>query len=188
VEIGLNCQRPFFYAESGGQESEQGTISGIPVINAKKHDKTIIYTLESPPDFCVGDHVVSVIDWTRRYALMKLHFAAEIILELFTLHFPQIKKIGAHIAEDKSRIDFEWPDNINALLPDIQAQAQGIIDASLEIKSDFLDKTSERRFWKVEGVAQVPCGGTHLKVTSEIGAISLKRKKLVEEKKGSKLV
>ncbi|HAE50502.1 MAG TPA: alanyl-tRNA editing protein, partial [Tistrella mobilis] len=32
-----------------------------------------------------------------------------------------------------------------------------------------------RRYWEVEGVARVPCGGTHLRRTGEVGAITLKR-------------
>lgn len=36
---------------------------------------------------------------------MRLHFAAELILELVTRAL-SVEKIGAHIAEDKARIDF----------------------------------------------------------------------------------
>ena len=32
------------------------------------------------------------------------------------------------------------------------------------------------RSWEVEGFARVPCGGTHLKRTGEVGTIALKRK------------
>lgn len=116
------------------------------------------------------------IDWPRRYALMKLHFAAEVVLELFTQNFNSITKIGAHISEDKSRIDFEWPENIAPLLPALQYKAQALIDSDSIITSEFSDQTKERRYWKVEGFAQVPCGGTHLKRTSEVGKIALKRK------------
>ena len=52
----------------------------------------------------VGDRAKIVIDWERRYQLMRLHFAAELILELTRQNFPGIEKIGAHIAQDKARI------------------------------------------------------------------------------------
>lgn len=172
----VELSHTIFYAESGGQESDEGTIAGIRVVKAEKSGSRIIYTLETRPTFAVCDEVVTEIDWPRRYALMKLHFAAEVVLELFTQNFNSITKIGAHISEDKSRIDFEWSENIAPLLPALLSKAQDLIDSDSIITSEFSDQTKERRYWKVEGFAQVPCGGTHLKRTSEVGNIALKRK------------
>ncbi|HDF8530088.1 TPA: alanyl-tRNA editing protein [Vibrio parahaemolyticus] len=172
----VELSHTIFYAESGGQESDAGTIDGIPVVGAIKSGSRIVYTLERQPTFRVGDQVITQIDWQRRYALMKLHFAAEVILELFTQKFANIQKVGAHISADKSRIDFEWPESITPLLAEFQQRVQAVIDSDAEIESAFSDEGQERRYWKVEGFAQVPCGGTHLKRTSEVGRIALKRK------------
>ena len=43
------------------------------------------------------------------------------------------------------------------------------------ITSAFSDESNEIRYWEIEGFAKIPCGGTHIKRTSEIGAIRLKR-------------
>ncbi len=174
----VELSRTVFYAESGGQESDTGTIGGVPVINARKSGHGIIYTLESAPGFAVGDEVVCKIDWPRRYALMKLHFAAEVVLELFTQRFDGIVKIGAHISEDKSRVDFEWPENITPLLAQMESKAQALLDADSPIESAFSDEALGRRYWQVDGFAKVPCGGTHLKRTAEVGNIKLKRKNI----------
>ncbi len=87
-----------FYAESGGQESDAGTIDGIPVVGAIKSGSRIVYTLERQPTFRVGDQVITQIDWQRRYALMKLHFAVEVILELFTQNLQTFRRL-AHISQ-----------------------------------------------------------------------------------------
>ncbi len=173
----IELARTIFYAESGGQESDSGTIGGIHVIHARKEGLRILYTLEHSPGFRVGSEVETQIDWQRRYALMKLHFAAELVLELFT-RAHGLAKIGAHISADKSRIDFICNENISGLLPDINRQAQQIITADLPIRSDFSDKQTQRRYWQIDGFAQVACGGTHLKRTAEIGTIHLKRKNI----------
>ena len=34
---------------------------------------------------------------------------------------------------------------------------------------------NQRRLWKIDGFAEVPCGGTHVKSTAEVGFITLKR-------------
>lgn len=174
----IELEESIFYAESGGQESDAGTIGGIQVIKAEKQGLSIVYTLEREPKFQAGAVVTTEIDWARRYALMKLHFAAEVILEVVTHRFPEMTKVGAHISADKSRIDFEWHESIKPLLPELQQQAQSVIDSHADIISDFSDTSEQRRYWKVEGFAQVPCGGTHLKNTSEVGRIQLKRKNI----------
>lgn len=170
------------YAFAGGQESDTGTIGGYPVLAAVKDGTAITYTLPDNHALQVGQAVVQVLDWPRRYQLMRLHFAVELVLELTYRHRPGILKIGAHIAEDKSRVDFESAENLNALLPTVRAEAQALIDAQHPIISAFSDPATERRYWEIEGFARVACGGTHLRNTGEIGTISLKRKNVGKHK------
>jgi Ser-tRNA(Ala) deacylase AlaX len=165
-----------FYAFSGGQESDDGTFGGHRVLEARKLGKEIVYKLAEDHGFRVGDHATIHIDWTRRYRLMRLHFAAELVLELVYQHSPSAQKIGAHIAQDKSRIDFEWNENISSLFPLILDKAHEIIESDRPILSAFSDAEAEKRYWEIEGFARVPCGGTHLRKTGEVGEITLKRK------------
>lgn len=174
----VELEETIFYAESGGQESDTGTIAGIAVLKAEKQGRMIRYTLEQTPAFSVGEEVWVKIDWPRRYQLMKLHFAAELVLELFYQRFSNVEKIGAHISQDKSRIDFYWPESIAPLLPSVTEQANHLIAQDTPILSAFSDEAEERRYWQVEGFAKVPCGGTHLKSTGEVGPIRLKRKNI----------
>jgi Ser-tRNA(Ala) deacylase AlaX len=167
-----------FYAFSGGQESDVGTIAERPVLLVAKADKEILYTLESNHGLNPGDPVTINIDWERRYKLMRLHFAAEIVLELVYQHVPSIEKIGAHIAQDKSRIDFQWGENISTLFPLIKEKANALIVADHDIVSAFSDQENQRRYWEIEGFVRVACGGTHLKKSGEVGAIDLKRKNI----------
>ena len=117
-------------------------------------------------------------DWEKRYRLMKLHFAAEIILELVYQNYNHPEKIGANITVDKARIDFFWNGNISEIFPELMNKANNIINSNLNIISAFDDEENEKRYWYIEGFAKVPCGGTHLKRTGEIGSISLKRNNL----------
>jgi Ser-tRNA(Ala) deacylase AlaX len=171
----VRLEETIFYAFSGGQESDAGTIGGRKVLEARKHEGDILYTLEPGHGLKAGDRVAVDIDRARRLKLMRLHLAAEIILELAYQNLPGIQKIGAHIAEDKARIDFEWPENISKLFPMMQEKAGALIAADHPIVSAFSDEASQRRYWEIAGFARVPCGGTHLKCTSEIGALALKR-------------
>lgn len=178
----VTVDETIFFAFSGGQESDAGTIGDRPVEEARLADGQIYYTLPDGHGLAAGAPVLIKIDWERRYRLMRLHFAAELILELVVRHQPSIEKIGAHIAADKARIDFKWDRNIGEIFEPILKQAAAIVAADHAITSAFSDEAAERRYWKIPDFAAVPCGGTHLRSTGEIGAIRLKRKNIGKSK------
>lgn len=171
----ITLDATIFFALSGGQESDRGTIGGVPVVAARKEGLEIVYTLLEDHGLSPGERVEVEIDWPRRLRLMRLHFAAELMLELFYRELAGVEKVGAHIAEEKARLDFAWPQSISPLLPRFAEAANQIITADLEIHTGFDDLTNERRYWEIEGFSKVPCGGTHVRRTGEIGLIRLKR-------------
>ena len=162
------------YSFAGGQESDKATINGIPILNSRREGNLIYYTLPEGHGLKVGDSVLMEIDWPRRSRLMRLHFAAELILEIVTQRWG-LEKVGAHIAEHKSRIDFKSDQNISVYFPEILAEYNRIIESNYPIHKDYSDKQAQRRFWSIEGFAHVPCGGTHVDTTQEVGFVTLKR-------------
>jgi Ser-tRNA(Ala) deacylase AlaX len=165
-----------FFAESGGQESDAGTIGGFPVLEARADGTEIRYLLPEGHGLRPGDPVRVEIDRKRRERLMRLHFAAELVLELVYRAAPGIEKVGAHIAVNKARIDFKYDDNISELFLEVLTGVARLVDADLEVTSAFEDEAAERRYWEVPGFARVSCGGTHPRRTSEVGDIVLTRK------------
>lgn len=162
------------YSLCGGQESDKAYINELPVLDSRMEGNLIYYKLPSNHGLSKDDPVVMTIDWPRRYKLMRLHFAAELVLEIVTQKF-HLEKVGAHIAENKSRIDFLYDKNISTLFDQILPVYNAIIESDKVIQTGFSDIEAQRRFWKIEGFAEVPCGGTHVKSTKEVGFITLKR-------------
>lgn len=162
------------FSFSGGQESDKAYVNGLAITNSEIDGNLIYYILPEGHGLTLGDKVTMEIDWPRRYRLMRLHFAAELILELVTRKLG-IEKIGAHIAEMKARIDFIYDKNISYILDSILAEYNEIIARDEPIKTGFSDVVNQRRFWEIEGFSKVPCGGTHVKSTAEVGSITLKR-------------
>lgn len=171
----ITLDQTIIYAFSGGQQSDFGRIGGFELIEAKKEGLEILYTLPDNHNLQVGQEVIVEIDWEKRYKIMKLHFAAEIILELMYQNFHHPEKIGANITSDKARIDFYWDGNISETFSLLETKAHHLIDANLPIKSDFSDEEKQRRYWEIAEFGKVACGGTHIKTTGEIGRIKLKR-------------
>lgn len=170
----ITVDRTIAFALSGGQESDHGTIGGYSIRKAEKQDKQIIYSLDNH-HLKTGDHVLINIDWNRRYKLMRLHFAAELVLELITQNFSNPEKIGAHISADKARVDFCWQGNISQTFSFLEAEIERIVGRNLPIQSEYCDLENEIRYWEIADFAKVLCGGTHIKKTGEIGTLLLKR-------------
>lgn len=179
-EVGL--ESTIFFAFSGGQESDAGTLNDLPVLEARKDGLDIRYRLADGHGLQVGQPVLQVIDWARRYRLMRLHFAAEMVLQLIYQLRPGIERIGAHIAPDKARIDFHLDENITSLFAEVEAETARLVAEDRPIVCDFSDEAAQRRFWRVDEFAQMACGGTHPRSTGEVGRLRLKRKNIGKSK------
>ncbi len=182
------------FAESGGQESDRVTVNGISIISSRldKDTHRIFYTLPADHGLSVGEPVTMEIDWLRRNRLMRLHFACELVLVIVNRYFcgkdpseelhpeeidTKILKRGAHMSEEQARIDFQYEGDMNELIPMIGTAFKKIIDEDHPIEKGFLDKEAEKRYWYIKGLAKVPCGGTHVRSTKEVGSVSLRRKR-----------
>lgn len=162
------------FSFSGGQESDKVSINGLMVTHSEMEKNLIYYMLPPGHGLSVGDTVLMEIDFVRRYKLMRLHFAAELILELTQRILP-IEKIGAHISENKARIDFNYQHNISEVFDSLLSEYNQIIANDMPIQTGFSDIKKQRRYWEIQGFSRVSCGGTHVKSTKEVGFITLKR-------------
>lgn len=178
----VKLDRTIVFPFKGGQQADSGTIGGLEILEVMTEGKEISYRIQENHGLNAGDEVTVKIDWQKRYRLMRLHFAAELVLELMYQNFNRPEKIGANITEEKARVDFFWKGNISETFPLLIEKINSLVSENLEIISDFSDEENEIRYWEIKGFARVPCGGTHLKRTGEIGTIKLKRNNLGKDK------
>ncbi|MFC3909030.1 alanyl-tRNA editing protein [Legionella dresdenensis] len=162
------------FSFSGGQESDKAYVNELPILTSEIEGNLIYYTLPDGHNLTPQMQVTMTIDWPRRYRLMRLHFAAELILELVVRKL-NVEKIGAHIAETKARIDFAYDKNIAPFLQELTAEYNEIIKQDKPIFTGFTDVENQRRFWEIENFSKVSCGGTHVRSTAEVGFVTLKR-------------
>lgn len=171
-----------FFAFSGGQESDHGTIGDIEVINAedtstKDAPGNIKYELTHQPTFSVGETVTLEIDQQRRQDIMRLHSAVHLIYYAVTQELTEPEVIGSHISQDKGRIDFETEINLNEIRKDVHDQVSTWIQQAQPIQL-VADTTNQNiRWWKWNN-KEMMCAGTHVQNTNEIGEVKLKRKNL----------
>lgn len=172
----IRLQETIFFAFSGGQESDAGMIGGRAVAEARKDGLDIVYRLAPDHGLSAGDSVDVLIDWPRRHGLMRHHFAAEMVLQLAYRSLPGIVRIGAHVAPAKARIDFACEESLSAVAADLEREANALVRADRPIVTGFSDVPNQRRFWRVDGFAEMACGGTHPRSTGEVGTVSVRRR------------
>ena len=171
----VTLDRTIIYPFCGGQEQDRGTINRHPVLKVLLRGKAFEYEIDPSHGLKPGEGVHVRIDWDRRYRLMRLHFAAEIMLELVNQQWNRPEKIGAHIGEEKARLDFRWEGTIARIFPHLAGGLKRIVESRMPIHSGFENEEEEVRFWEVPGFGKVRCGGTHIRNTSEVGSIALRR-------------
>ncbi|MBS3169967.1 alanyl-tRNA editing protein [Candidatus Woesearchaeota archaeon] len=175
----IKLDQTIFFAFSGGQASDEGTIGGMTVIEAiKQGDKENIidieYTLQTEPRFKVAAVVTIKIDPERRRKLRNLHSAAHLLYYLSPDFIGKVKIIGSNIAPEKARMDFLYEKPLNDLIPPLEAKMNAFIHQNHLIIMKNDDPKSDLRWWTC-GEWKMPCGGTHVRSSGEIGPVRLKR-------------
>lgn len=167
-----------FYPKGGGQVGDTGELNGIRVVDTIKNDADeVIHILEKDPGLKPGDMVHGKIDWERRHKIMKLHSVAHIVYNFMQQVYPGAKVASSGIVDDrKDKQDYMLPEGWDKeKLTIVEKYANDFIVADKEIKN-WTD-TDGIRHWLVEGMPEMKCGGTHVRNTSEIGRIAVKRGK-----------
>src|SRR6478609_11385755 len=193
---GIVLDRTVFYANSGGQPGDSGALTTadgktVPIANAVYTDAAKSEIAHVPTAgataLSVGDAVSAAIDWDRRHARMRMHTA----LHLLSAVLPYAVT-GGSVGEAESRLDFDIPeggldkDAITAKLAEMIAtgaavSSRWISDAELEANPGLVKTMSVKppmgtgrvRLIEIAGLDLQPCGGTHVKALSEIGAIAI---------------
>ncbi len=176
----IKLDQTVFYAFSGGQLSDEGTIGGIKVLEAKKQGEKeniidIEYTLEKNPVFQVGDRVEVKIDPSRRANLQRLHSAAHIVYYFVIEKLGKVQINGSEIQPEKARMDFGYNESLTEKVPEIEIAVNAFILQNHPIVMQPDPQKPDLRWWTCEQW-RMPCGGTHVRNTSEIGPLKLMRR------------
>jgi Ser-tRNA(Ala) deacylase AlaX len=175
----VKLDRTIFFAFCGGQESDSGIIDGMNVVAAvKQGDKENIidieYELEKEPSFAVGDEVTVAIDKEKRLNLMRLHSAAHLSYYFTIEKFGKMRILGSNIAPEKARVDYESEKNLGEGLEEVEEKLNKFLAEGHDIQRTPDEKLPDLKWWRCEEW-KMPCGGTHVKNTLEIGRVKLKR-------------
>jgi misacylated tRNA(Ala) deacylase len=195
---GVVLDRTPFYARSGGQPGDRGTLAwngaSLAVTEAVKGEGEDIRhlpvegALPSP-----GTRVQAAIDWRWRYPLMRMHTALHLLCSLL----PGAAVTGGAIGAERSRLDFDLPQ-----APDkdaLEAGLAALVAAAHPVSAEWVDEsvldadpglvrtlsvkpprgTGRLRLIRIgpgsPPIDLQPCGGTHVRSTAEIGGLRIRK-------------
>jgi misacylated tRNA(Ala) deacylase len=196
-EKGVELDRTLFYPLGGGQPGDLGWLvrangERLPVVDTRKGEApgSVVHVLgpgSTRPE--LGEALTLELDWSRRYAHMRLHTA------LHLLSCVVIAPVsGGNIATDKGRLDFDIDMSLldaakieqdaNALIAKaVDTRTVWITDAELDAQPELVKTMSVQpprgvgqvRLLEIPGIDLQPCGGTHVRNIGEIKQIRVVR-------------
>lgn len=203
---GIVLDRTPFYASAGGQPGDRGVIRfaggecpiATTVYDAADKSMVVHVAAEGAARPAAGDAVMVALDWDLRHAHMRMHTALHLLCSL--VKFPVT---GGQIGAPEGRLDFDIEDasaidkdrltaDLNALITANHAVSERwITDAELEANPGLVRTMAVKPpmgsgsvrlvlIGEAGSIDMQPCGGTHVRATSEIGAVAVTK----IEKKG----
>lgn len=179
----IYLDRTAFYPTSGGQPHDTGRLNGAAVIDVIDEGERIAHVIEGG---VAGDRVTGDIDWPRRHDLMQQHSGQHVLSALFADAL-DAQTVSVHFGAQSATLDLAIDTLSSEALVDVERRANQVVWENRPIHVIFeeaetatgLRKETDRagvlRVVSIEGLDRSACGGTHVRGTSEIGPILLRR-------------
>ena len=194
-------EKTYFYPEGGGQETDLGTINGLPVEEVTKAGKVVLHKLKDASSLKEGQTAECSLNWDRRLQLMQHHTTAHIIngaaRRVLGNH---IWQAGAHKSEELGRLDItHYAGLSDEEMKKIEDLSNKVVKDNLPVDIQFMprNKAEELHGFRIYQGGAVPgkdiriinikdwdveaCGGTHFSSTGEVGEIKLIRAKRIQD-------
>ncbi len=192
-----------FYARSGGQEPDHGTINDLKVTDVFKFNNVVIHAVENLRTETLKENelVKGVVDAHRRNLIMRHHSATHIVNGAARKVLgPWVWQHSAFKDEDMARLDItHFAHLTREQVLEIERLSNEVVRRNLPIQITWMPRTkAEQNFgfriyqggvvpgkevrivnmlgWDVEA-----CGGTHCSATGEIGLIKITKSERIQD-------
>ena len=192
---GVVLDQPIFYPGGGGQRSDNGKLilenNEYLVKGVKRIDGQIVHLIEgAKPE--INSEVDSIIDWDKRYKLMRTHTALHILCGVIWRDYSasvtggdmkplagrmdfELEEMSADFSKEvEEKINIEVSENRNIKIYQLPREEAFQIPDLIRTKINLLPKGIEFvRIVDIQGLDLQADGGTHVHNTSEVGYIKM---------------
>ncbi len=188
-EHAIVLDRTAFYPGGGGQPNDVGTLNGQAVTKVRKAGDDVLHVVDGDLP-AVGASVHGILDWDRRYKLMRTHTAMHVLCGTVFRDYGALVT-GGDMEPLKGRMDFEFERLQKDLVAVIEAAVNQEVQNARDVRVKILPRAEAFQIPDLirtkinllpEGIQQVRTveivgldlqadGGTHVRNTSEVGHI-----------------
>ena len=192
---GVVLDQTIFYPGGGGQPSDNGKLilenNEYLVKGVKRIDGQIVHLIEgAKPE--INSEVNSIIDWDKRYKLMRTHTALHILCGVIWRDYSasvtggdmkplagrmdfELEEMSADFSKEvEEKINIEVSENRNIKIYQLPREEAFQIPDLIRTKINLLPKGIEFvRIVDIQGLDLQADGGTHVHNTSEVGYIKM---------------
>jgi misacylated tRNA(Ala) deacylase len=190
---GILLDRTAFYPGGGGQPNDVGTLhTDGKTYTVSKVAKGNLHIIEGDDLPAVGAEVRGVLDWDRRYKLMRTHTALHILCGVVWRDYGA-SVTGGNMEPLSGRMDFEFERLQKELVGEIEASINNEVQAARDIRVAILPREQafqipdlirtkinllpegipEVRTVELVGLDLQADGGTHVANTREVGHLRI---------------
>jgi misacylated tRNA(Ala) deacylase len=194
---GVLLDQTAFHPESGGVATDTGYLEVgrrryrvLKAIHDRENDD-IYHVLDSYEGLSPGIEVFGVIDWDRRYRLMRLHTAAHIISAIMYRDYGAFIT-GGQVEPEYARDDFSIERFDRQIFEDAIRKANEVVKFGIDLKIYYMPRDEALKIpgitklaekmppsYRVLRIVEIPGidiqadGGPHVRNTREVGEIKL---------------
>lgn len=188
--------RTAFHPRGGGLVSDTGMIAKgseiFQVVGAEQSEEGVRHVVEKM-GLEVGDRVRGVLDWDRRYRLMRMHTALHVLVAVVNARTGALIT-GNQVEPDASRVDFSLEKFDRALIEECVVEANKRLAEGHEVRIRFIEREEALKtpgliklaakappdtpILRIVEIGEIDAqldGGPHVKNTSEVGEIVMKK-------------
>ena len=194
TSAGVVLDRSAFYPGGGGQPSDTGML-GVgdelyAVKRVSRQDGQQVHQIDGPDRPEVGAQVKGVLDWERRYQLMRTHTALHVLCGVVWRDYGA-QVTGGNMEPLTARMDFEFDRMSAEFAAEVEALINKEVEASRPVEVHSLSREEafkipdlirtkinllppairQVRIVDIVGLDLQADGGTHVANTSEVGYI-----------------
>ena len=195
VDGGVVLDQTAFYTGGGGQPSDSGTLTAAgqeyQVTGVKRADGNLVHQIAGVLP-SAGATEQGVIDWDRRYLLMRTHTALHILCGVVWRDYGALVT-GGDMKPGEGRMDFEFENFSAEFVEELETKINAEVAETRDIHAHNLTREEadqvpdlirtkinllppniqEIRTIDINGLDLQADGGTHVANTREVGAIKI---------------
>ncbi|NGZ95617.1 MAG: alanyl-tRNA editing protein [Nitrospira sp. WS110] len=162
----------WFHPQGGGQKADRGVIGSARILHVAHNAGEVDHYVDRTDSLSVGKSYLFNIDVEGRRFNSAYHTAGHLIASIIEDQFPSLRAVSGHQWPGEGRVEFEGEiEDTEAVRSPLEREITHVLFSKQPvyvIGDPYTDRAIQIGKYKA-----IPCGGTHVTTTDQIGSIKI---------------